>query len=109
MQFRLEGAQAGDIEHQAPNLEQLSPAVVHAKSVDQDVNGRPVFAPQGGLKIVQLALLIQKLGVAFALFGRIVEFGGNVDLQQFLAVGVAQHADDGVVDFDESARRSAEK
>src|SRR5271156_2241936 len=61
VQFRLVSVQAGDIEHQAANLQQLSRIVVHAEGVNQNVNRRAVLAPKRGFKVPHLPVLFQGL------------------------------------------------
>ena len=109
LQFRLIGVKAGDIEHQAANLQQTPKIVVHAESVDEHVDGRAVLAAKRGLKVAHVAIFFHGLGVAVALLGRKIDLGRNIDLQKFFAAGIAEHRHQGVVDFDEAALRGAEE
>ena len=81
MQFGLVGSQAGHIEHQSANLQQAAQIVIQTKGVDQDVNGRAVFAPQRRLEIAQVAILFHRLRVLLSLLERKIQLRGNVDLQ----------------------------
>src|SRR5579863_10462122 len=109
MQLRLVGAQPGYIEHETADLHQPALIVVQAKSVDQHMNGKAILAAQGRLEIAQVAVLFHHLGMLQALVGRKIKLRRNINLQQFFAAGVAQHAEHGVVDFDKAAGRSDEE
>ena len=56
--------EAGDIEHQAANLQQPSEVVIHAEGIDEDVDGRTVLAAKRGLEVPQVAIFLHGLGVA---------------------------------------------
>src|SRR5437879_8910632 len=84
--------------------------VIHAESVDEDVNRGAVLAAQRGFKVAQVSVLLNNLGVLqTSLLRRRVQFRRNVDLQQFFAAGVAEHADHSVIHFDKAALRCAEE
>src|SRR6202162_5037235 len=91
MQLRLVGVDAGDVEHQAANLDQAAEIVIHAESVDEHVDGSAVLAAKRGLKITELALFFQGLGVTVTLVGGEIDLGGNIDLQKFITAGIAEH------------------
>ena len=67
MQFGLVGSKAGDVEHQAPDLQKLSLIVVEAERIDKDVDRRSVFAPQGRFEVTKMALLLHDPRMALAL------------------------------------------
>ncbi len=103
MQFRLIGVKAGDIQHQAANLQQTPKIVVHAESVDEHVDGRAVLAAKRSLKVTHVAVFFHGLGVAVALLGRKIDLGRNINLQEFFTAGIAEHRHQGIIDFDKLA------
>ncbi len=109
LQLGLIGVEPAHIQHEPSDLQQSSRGVVHAKGVNQHVDGRIVLAPQRGLKVAQMTQLLKRLGDPLALRGRKIELRGNVDMQKFLSAGVAEHANHGVIDFNETAFGSAEE
>ena len=109
LQFRLVSVQSGDIEHEAANLHQTAQIVIHAKSVDQDIDGRAVFAAKRSFKIPHVTIFFKGLAVEQPLLGSGIDLSRNIYLKKFIAAGVSQHRHQGVVDFDKSAFGSTEE
>ena len=109
VQFRLVGAQAGDVEHEAANLEKVSHLVVQSEGIDQNVDRGAIFTQEGGLEVSQGAVFLHQLAMVEALLRRNVQLCRDVNLKQFLTAAVAEHAHHGVVDFDKASGRSTEE
>src|ERR1700716_2514099 len=109
MEFGLVGAQAGDVEHESTDLQQVAGIVIKAEGIDQNVNWRAVLAAQSCFEVPQMAALLHDFRLLIALLGRKIELGRDIDLQQFVPRRVTQHAYHSVIDFDEAARGGAEE
>src|SRR5580700_9379855 len=69
MQFRLIGVHAGNVQHQPADLQQAPKIVVHAESIDENVNRRTILAAKLGFKVTQMTIFFHGLRVAVALAG----------------------------------------
>ena len=90
VQFRLVGAQAGDVEHEAANLEKVSHLVVQSEGIDQNVDRGAIFTQEGGLEVSQGAVFLHQLAMVEALLRRNVKLCRDVNLKQFLTAAVAE-------------------
>ncbi len=65
--------------------------------------GEPSLRRKVASKLRRWPSSLHRLRMPQALFGGEIKLRGNVDLQQFFAAAIAQHAHHGIVDFDEAA------
>ena len=49
------------VKHETTDLEQSSQGVIHAKGVNEHVDGRTVLAAQGDLKVAQMTQLLKRI------------------------------------------------
>src|SRR5579864_6531941 len=66
---------------------------------------RAVLTTQGLLLIAQSALTLELLRQFFPASWRKIYFGGNIELNHFLAAAITQYADQSVIHFNEPALR----
>src|SRR5882762_817556 len=109
LQFGLVTLQPGDVEHQSAILQHLSVRVRNGEGVDQDVHGTTVLAAENFLVVAQDGVLLHDFVQVLEAIRGIVELSRDVDLQQFIAVVVAKHADQSIVDLDETASGNGEE
>ena len=103
LQLRLRMAEAGNIEHEAAVLQDSAARIAHRETVDEDVDGRSILAPEDFFLIAQSALAFEQFLHFFPLLRRKIDLGGNVELNDLFPTAIAEDANQRVVDFDEAA------
>ena len=105
LQLGLRLVEAGDIQHEPAVLQDDAGRIAHGKTVHENVDGRSILTPEDFLVIAHFAAAFERFREFLPPLGREIDLGGNVELKQFVAAVVAEDANHGVVDFDESALR----
>src|ERR1700687_983048 len=103
LQLGLRLAEAGNIEDEAAVLQDGAARIAHRETVDQDVDGRSILAPQEFFLIVQSALACEQFRQFFPPPQRKIDLGGNVELNNLFPAAIAEDANQRVVDFHEAA------
>ena len=109
LELRLIGLQPADVEHEAAELKDVAVSITHREGIDQDVNRAPILSLQHFFAIAQSAFALherKKLGMAFG-GGKNIFTG--IAVQEFVATFVTEHANQGVINFDESTLGTAEE
>src|ERR1019366_4440966 len=103
LQLGLRLAEAGNIEYEAAVLQDAAARIAHRETVDQDVDGRSILAPQEFFLIAQSTLAFEKFRQFFPPPRRKIDLGGNVELNDLFPAAIAEDANQRVVDFHEAA------
>src|SRR6266700_1251952 len=109
LELCLEVLDLGDIQEYAAILEDFSLAVSDHESVFQGVDHGAVTAAEGHFKVSHYAFVMQLPRNLVALLGGDVNLRLQVQLEDFLAGLVAQHAHQSIVDLNEMTLRRSKK
>ena len=109
LQLGLVGFQAADVKHQAAILRDSSLGVTDRECIDQDVHRAAVLSLQDLLAIAQCSLPLHMGKECLVLFWSGKHLLPRIAMQKLFPTVVAEHPNQGVVDFDESAIRATEK